>query len=177
MGRLTENSILSIKNKSYSITADIDVPKSGAEGVIIAQGGSTNGWSLYAKGGKLKYCYNFFGITLTSSRPPSRFQRAISGAHGIRVRRRRPRQGRGRDALLDGKQAAMAASSSRCQWPTPQTRPATSARKLVARVTGLRSVRQRIQRRGNWVQIDLEKDDEDHLVSPEERYRVAMARQ
>ena len=41
------------------------MPKSGAEGVIIAQGGNTNGWSLYAKGGKLKYCYNFFGINLT----------------------------------------------------------------------------------------------------------------
>ena len=54
MGRLSENSILSIKNKSYAISADLDVPKSGAEGVIIAQGGSVNGWSLYAKGGKLK---------------------------------------------------------------------------------------------------------------------------
>ena len=27
----------------------------------------------------------------------------------------------------------------------------------------------------NWVQIDLEKDDQDHLISPEERFRVAMA--
>ena len=55
MGRLSENSIVSIKNRSYAITADLDVSKSGAEGVIIAQGGSVNGWSLYAKGGKLKY--------------------------------------------------------------------------------------------------------------------------
>ena len=29
----------------------------------------------------------------------------------------------------------------------------------------------------NWVQIDLEKDDHDHLISPEERFKVAMARQ
>ena len=41
------------------------MPKSGAEGVIIAQGGNINGWSLYAKSGKLKYCYNFFGIDVT----------------------------------------------------------------------------------------------------------------
>ena len=40
MGRLSENSILSFKNKSYAITADVDVPKAGAEGVIIAQGGN-----------------------------------------------------------------------------------------------------------------------------------------
>ena len=62
MGRLSENSVVNIKNKSHSVTAEIVVPKSGAEGVIIAQGGFSNGWSLYAKDGKLKYCYNFFGI-------------------------------------------------------------------------------------------------------------------
>ena len=62
MGRLLENCVLSIKNKSHSVTAEIDVPESGAEGVIIAQGANIGGWSLYAKGGKLKYCYNLGGI-------------------------------------------------------------------------------------------------------------------
>jgi arylsulfatase len=65
MGRLTENSVVSIKNKSYSVTAEIVVPASGAEGVIIAQGGLTGGWSLYAKDGKLKYCYNLLGVKLS----------------------------------------------------------------------------------------------------------------
>src|SRR4029434_1529864 len=62
MGRLTENSLLSIKNKSHAVTAEVVVPESGAEGVIIAQGGNIGGWSLYAKGGKLKYCYNLLGV-------------------------------------------------------------------------------------------------------------------
>ncbi len=62
MGRLSENSVLNLKNKSHSVTAEIVVPATGAEGVIVAQGGNAGGWSLYAKGGKLKYCYNFFGI-------------------------------------------------------------------------------------------------------------------
>src|SRR6202035_1910690 len=53
-----------IKNKSYSLTAEVVVPKSGANGVIIAQGGAFAGWSLYAKDGKLKYCYNLLGIKL-----------------------------------------------------------------------------------------------------------------
>ena len=53
---------LSIKNKSYSVTAKIVVPEKGAEGVIIAQGANIGGWSLYAKGGKLKYCYNWGGF-------------------------------------------------------------------------------------------------------------------
>jgi arylsulfatase len=62
MGRLSENCVLNIKNKSHSVTAQIEVPESGADGVIIAQGGIIGGWSLYAKYGKLKYCYNVAGV-------------------------------------------------------------------------------------------------------------------
>jgi arylsulfatase A-like enzyme len=58
MGRLSENSVVNIKNKSFSITADVVVPDKGAEGVIIAQGGKFGGWSLYTKGGKAKFVYN-----------------------------------------------------------------------------------------------------------------------
>src|SRR5512136_203823 len=54
MGRLTENCVAVMKNKSFSITAEVEVPAAGAEGVIIAQGGSFGGLSLYAKGGKAK---------------------------------------------------------------------------------------------------------------------------
>jgi arylsulfatase A-like enzyme len=62
MGRLGENCVLNIKNKSHSVTAEIVVPEKGAEGVIISQGANIGGWSLYAKGGKLKYCYNWGGF-------------------------------------------------------------------------------------------------------------------
>src|ERR1700722_14150997 len=62
MGRLSENCVLNIKNKSHSVTAEIEVPTSGAEGVIIAQGANIGGWSLYAKAGNLKYCYNVAGV-------------------------------------------------------------------------------------------------------------------
>ncbi len=62
MGRLSENSVLNLKNKSHSVTAEIEVPKSGAQGVIIAQGANIGGWSLYANKGKLKYCYNLAGV-------------------------------------------------------------------------------------------------------------------
>src|SRR5205085_2755193 len=62
MGRLSENSLINVKNKSHSITAGLATPAAGAEGVIIAQGGNIGGWALYAKGRKLKYCYNLMGI-------------------------------------------------------------------------------------------------------------------
>ncbi len=59
MTAMLENATLDIKNRSHSVTADIQVPQGGGEGVIIAQGGRFGGWSLYVKDGKLKYCYNW----------------------------------------------------------------------------------------------------------------------
>ena len=56
---MTENATLDIKNRSHTVTADIEVPQGGGEGVIIAQGGRFGGWTLYVNGGKLKYCYNY----------------------------------------------------------------------------------------------------------------------
>ena len=62
MGRLSENSVINIKNKSHAITADLTVPAAGAAGVIIAQGGRFGGWALYVRDGKPAYCYNLLGV-------------------------------------------------------------------------------------------------------------------
>ena len=62
MGRLSENSVVSIKNKSFSVTAEIDVPDGGANGVLIAQGGRFGGWAFYLKDGRAKFVYNVLGI-------------------------------------------------------------------------------------------------------------------
>src|SRR6266487_4574824 len=62
MGRLSENSIVALKNKSHAVTAEVTVPEGGAEGVIVAQGGAFGGWTIYVKDGKPAYCYNLFGL-------------------------------------------------------------------------------------------------------------------
>jgi len=62
MKGISAGSVISTYNKSHAITAEVVVPKPGAEGVIFAWGGISGGFSLYAKGGKPKYCYNFCGI-------------------------------------------------------------------------------------------------------------------
>ena len=59
MTAMLENAALDIKNRSHTVTADIEIPQESAQGVIIAQGGRFGGWSLYLKDGKLKYCYNW----------------------------------------------------------------------------------------------------------------------
>lgn len=66
MGRLTEASVISVKNLSHAIAADVVVPEGGATGVIIAQGGAFGGWSLYLTGeGIPTYCYNLLGLQST----------------------------------------------------------------------------------------------------------------
>src|SRR4029077_1595370 len=62
MGRLSENSVLVVKNKSHAVTAQVRVADRGADGVIVAQGGAFGGWTLYAFEGKPAYCYNLLGL-------------------------------------------------------------------------------------------------------------------
>lgn len=60
--RMPEASVVSLKNCSFRITAEITVPESGCEGVICAQGGNMAGWSLYvAPDGRPVYHYNWLG--------------------------------------------------------------------------------------------------------------------
>src|SRR5215472_18804068 len=62
MGRLPEGSVINLKNKSHTVTAEIKVGDRQANGAIIAQGGAFGGWVLYAKDGAPRYCYNLLGL-------------------------------------------------------------------------------------------------------------------
>ena len=62
MTGISENVFLSTKNRSHSLTAEVTIPKSNANGVIISQGGRFGGWSFYLQDGKPKYSYNFLGL-------------------------------------------------------------------------------------------------------------------
>ena len=64
MGRLSENSVINIKNKSHAVTADVSVSTEGASGVIVSQGERFGGWVLYVHDGKPAYCYNLLGLQL-----------------------------------------------------------------------------------------------------------------
>ncbi len=62
---MSENVFINLKSQSHSITAEVDVPKGGANGVLIAQAGRFGGWSLYVHEGKPCYTYNFLGLKFT----------------------------------------------------------------------------------------------------------------
>ena len=85
MIRLSENSVLSIKNKSFSVTAEVVMPeqsengKEPVSGTIIAQGGAIGGWGFYAKEGKAKFTYNLLGLQVFTTEanepvPPGKHQ-------------------------------------------------------------------------------------------------------
>jgi arylsulfatase A-like enzyme len=179
MGRLSENSVVVMKNKSFSITADVEVPSKGAEGVIIHQGGAFGGMSLYTKAGKAKFAYNFFGLqtfTTEASQP------IPAGKHQVRMEFAYDGGGlaKGGNVSLyyDGKKAG----EGRVERTHPMLFSADETTDL-GRDTGT-PVSSEYTRttsvfngKVNWVQIDLGKDDHDHFISPEERLNLAMARQ
>jgi len=66
MVRIPEGSAPDFKNKSYRITADVEIPAGGAEGMLLTQGGRFNGLGLYLLKGKPVFYYNLVGVERTS---------------------------------------------------------------------------------------------------------------
>jgi arylsulfatase A-like enzyme len=72
MTGMMENVFINTKSRSHTITAEVEVPEKGCDGVILCQAGRFGGWSLYTKGGKAKYCYNWVGLqryTVAADKP------------------------------------------------------------------------------------------------------------
>jgi len=181
MGRLSEHSVLNIKNKSHAVTAELMVPATGARGVIIAQGGNAGGWSLYAVEGRLKYCYNFLGLKyfyaqtsepLPAGKHQARMEFAYDGggpAKGGTVSLYVDGQKVG-DGRVDITVPVIFSADETCDIGDDTGSPVSPD--YGAKGNGFNG-------EVNWVQIDLGADakDADHYISPEERFRVAMARQ
>jgi arylsulfatase len=180
MGRLSENSVVSIKNKSHAVTAEVVVPEGGAQGVIVAQGGSIGGWSLYLKDRKPRYCYNLLGIQrfyVDSDRE------VPAGTHQVRMEFAYAGGGLGKGGtvtlFMDGTPVGsgeVAATAAMIFSADDTCDVGTEGGALVADdypepndFTG----------EINWVEIDVAEaaEDVDHMLDPEERLRVAMARQ
>jgi arylsulfatase len=181
MGRLTENSVVVTKNKSFAITAEIVVPERGAAGVIVAQGGAFGGMSLYAKDGKAAFCYNLFGLQ----------QFKVYGEEAIPVGEHQVRmefaydggglgKGGGVTLFVDGGKVG----EGRVDGTVPMLFSADETTDLgsdsatpVSDDYGPKD--SEFTGRVRWVQIDIDEaaEDVDHLISDEERLRVAMTRQ
>jgi len=66
MTGMLEGVFINVKNRSKTITAEVEVPATGGNGTILAQGGRFGGWSLYVRNGVPAYDYNFLGLQRTT---------------------------------------------------------------------------------------------------------------
>ena len=179
MGRLSESSVVSIKNKSFSVTAEVDVPADGVEGVIIAQGGRFGGWSFYAKGGKAKFVYNVLGIQEFVTEADTAIPH---GTHQVRMEFAYDGGGLAKGGKVTFYYDGEAAGTGRVGATQPLIFSADETTDIgyesgTSVTADYDSKTSRFSGRIKWVQIDLGDDNHDHLIDPEERQRVAMAKQ
>ncbi len=179
MGRLSENSVVSIKNKSFSVTAELTVPPGAVRGVVIAQGGRFGGWSVFFKDGRARFVYNVLGIqsflteadrTLPEGTHQVRMEFAYDGgglAKGgdVSLYYDGDRVGTGRVGATQPMIFSADETTDIGYESGTTVSPDYTARD--SRFTG----------RLHWVQLDLGADDHDHFIDPEERLRIAVARQ
>jgi arylsulfatase len=177
MGRLSENSVINLKNKSHSVTAEIVVPDDGGHGVIIAQGGAFAGWCVYLNEGKPKYCHNLAGllrfyVEAESAVPPGEHQvrmefaydgggLAKGGAVTLYVDGEKVGEGRAEATvpmIYSGDETCDVGYDSGTAVSEDYTSPDSHFNGKV-----------------KWVQLDSGDDNHDHLITPEERLRVATA--
>jgi arylsulfatase len=109
MVRIPEGSAPDVKNKSFSVSADVDVPAAGADGVLATMGGRFGGWALLVTEGRPMFAYAF------SNQAKDKFKVASSdkltpGKHVLRVDFKYDGGGAGKGGvatlLVDGKQVA-----------------------------------------------------------------------
>ena len=184
MGRLSENSVVSVKNKSFSVTANIDVPErvvanGGVNGVIIAQGGRFGGWTVYAKEGRLKFVYNVLGIqefaVVADEVIPV-------GSHQVRMEFAYDGGGLAKGGSVALYYDGSPVGSGRVEATQPMVFSADETTDIgyesgTPVTDDYDAKSSRFTGKIDWVQIDLGDDDHDHLIDPDERLRVAMARQ
>jgi arylsulfatase A-like enzyme len=181
MRRLAENAVINTKNKSHSVTAEIEVPASGAQGVIVAQGGNMGGWTLYAHEGKLKYHYNFVGLLRFDVTATSKLS---IGKHQARMEFVYDGGGMGKGGnvtlYVDGKKvgAGLVARTHALFFSMDETLEigCDVGEPVSPDYLGHGN---EFNGKVNWVQIDIDKasEDADHMIGAEERFMVAMARQ
>jgi arylsulfatase A-like enzyme len=179
MGRLSENSVVNIKNKSFSVTANIEVPEGGAEGTIIAQGGRFGGWALYAREGKATFVYNVLGINefpiiATEPIPP--------GKHQVRMEFAYDGGGLGKGGTVTLYHDGEAIGTGKVGFTQALIFSADETTDVgyesgTTVSSDLTPETSRFNGKIEWVQIDLGKDDADHMIDPDERLKIVMARQ
>ena len=177
--RVSENCVVNLKNKSHSVTAEVTVPESGAAGVIVTQGGSVGGWSLYVHEGRLKYCYNFFGIEyyIVSADEP-----IPAGKHEVRMEFTYDGGGLGKGGDVTLYYDDKAVGTGRVKQTEPMAFSADEACDVGSDTgspasTDYGPTGNKFTGQIDWVKLDIGQDGHDHLITAEDKLNIAMTRQ
>ncbi|BCN58640.1 arylsulfatase [Prescottella equi] len=178
MQALLEMHIVNCRNRSWSLTAQVDVPDGGARGVILNLGGHAGGWSFYFRDGRPTFCYNLFGIERSYIRAPDTVG---VGLHQVRSEFAYDGGGLGKGGTVTLFVDGTAVAEGRVERTEPigfGYEFSDVGRDSLSAVTpeyptGDNAFTGRI----DWVQIEAGEDGHDHLVDPADVVRVAMYRQ
>lgn len=178
MQALLEMHIVNCRNRSWSLTAQVDVPDGGARGVILNLGGHAGGWSFYFRDGRPTFCYNLFGIERSYIRAPDTVD---VGLHQVRSEFAYDGGGLGKGGTVTLFVDGTAVAEGRVERTEPigfGYEFSDVGRDSLSTVTpeyptGDNAFTGRI----DWVQIEAGEDGHDHLVDPADVVRVAMYRQ
>lgn len=178
MQALLEMHIVNCRNRSWSLTAQVDVPDGGARGVILNLGGHAGGWSFYFRDGRPTFCYNLFGIERSYIRAPDTVG---VGLHQVRSEFAYDGGGLGKGGTVTLFVDGTAVAEGRVERTEPigfGYEFSDVGRDSLSTVTpeypaGDNAFTGRI----DWVQIEAGEDGHDHLVDPADVVRVAMYRQ
>ncbi|MFD8971378.1 arylsulfatase [Streptomyces sp. NPDC059593] len=179
MGRLTEGSLLNVKNKSFSVTAEVVSTDGPVSGVILAQGGSFGGWSLYAKQGRAKFAYNLCALEIAeveADRP------LPSGEHQVRMEFAYDGGGLGKGGTVSLYYDGDRVGEGRVEHTLPLIFSADETAD-VGVDAGTPVAPDYDTERGaftgdiHWVELTTGPNDADHYIQPEDRIRIAMGRQ
>jgi arylsulfatase len=173
--------VLNVKNKSHSVTAEIQVPDGGAEGVIVSQGGGFAGWCLYVKDGRPSYCHNLFGLQRFKVTGDAEIP---AGTHQVRMEFAYDGGGLGKggtvslyvdgerngEGRVEGTVPLIYSADETCDVGSDTASPVSD---------DYTPEESRFNGTVEWVQIDVAEaaEDLDHLITPEDRLRIAMTRQ
>ena len=181
MQGLGENLVLNVKNKSHAITAQVVIPKDGARGVILAQGGLFGGWSIYAKDGCLTYCYNLLGLQYSKIIGKKEIP---AGKHQVRMELAYDGGGLGKGATVSLYVDGEKTGEGRIERTEPfvfslDDKTDVGSDRCTPVSNDYDSAESEFNGRIDWIQIDLGEaaQDADHLITAEERYRIALALQ
>ncbi|MGI9666202.1 MAG: sulfatase-like hydrolase/transferase [Acidimicrobiia bacterium] len=180
MTHLMENTVLNVKNRSYTVTAQVQIPEDGADGAIIVQGGRFAGWALYVKESRLSFAYNWFESDMYHIRADSTLPAGeVTVQYQFDFDGGAPGAGGSGTLLVNGNVVAEGRIDKTVPYVFSADETMDIGKDTASPVTSDYASGDANAFTGkiDWVQIDLEDDDVSHLEDPEQTYHRILARQ